>query len=50
MHCDAFPSSLRESDAHDDLGMQFWSWSLPVDNFFAPLVLKRYQQTSTQPV
>jgi hypothetical protein len=42
-----FPSSLRESDAHDDLGTQFWG--LPVDDFFAPLVLKRYQQTSPQP-
>jgi len=44
-----FPSSLRESHAHDDLGTQFWSWRLPVDDFCAPLVFKRYQQTSTQP-
>jgi hypothetical protein len=29
--------------------MQFWGSLLPVDDFFAPLVLKRYQQTSTQP-
>ncbi len=44
-----FPSSLRASDAHDDLGTQFWSWRLPVDNFCAPLVFKRDQQPSTQP-
>jgi hypothetical protein len=44
-----FPSSLRESDAYDDLGTQFWGWSLPVDDFLAPLVLERDQQTRTQP-
>src|SRR5207245_926905 len=42
-----FPSSLRKSDAHDDLSTQFWS--LPVDDFCAPLVFKHDQQTSTQP-
>ena len=44
-----FPSSLRESDAHYDLSTQFWGSLLPVDDFCAPLVLKRYQQTRTQP-
>jgi hypothetical protein len=44
-----FPSSLRASDADDDLGTQFWSGRLPVDDFCAPLVFKRYQQPSTQP-
>src|SRR5258706_12894842 len=43
-----FSSSLRESDAYNDLGTQFWGWNLPIDDFLVPLVIKRDQQTRTQ--
>src|SRR5512142_1351617 len=43
-----FPSSLQASDLDNDLRMQFWSWGLSIDDFFAPLVIERDQQTSAE--
>jgi hypothetical protein len=43
-----FPSSLQASDPDNDLRMQFWSWGLSIDDFFAPLVIERDQQTSAE--